>query len=391
MTPLGAMCAAMSQAGLQGSAASVPAGAPHDTDAASLHVLLDTARDGIIRLDSVGRITFINQTAAELLGLTVTEAVDRPIWTYIQFLDSLARADSASQPNVTVGGVTLLDHGQEMCCHEDGTQFPIEYEAAPLRSGSRLCGAVVTFRDISRRRAIQTVKDELIALTSHELRSPLTSIRSALGLLAGGPVGDMSTQARRLVQIAVSNTDRLLRLINDLLDLERIDAGHILLRRVPCSVADLLDQAADAVRMVADAADVSIEVAPTDAYVYVDPDRIVQVLVNLIANAIKFSPPQHGTVWLEVERGHREVVLRVRDQGRGIPAAKLEKIFERFAQVEQSDAREKHGTGLGLAISSSIVKQHGGQIWAESTVGVGTTLCVALPESAFDSPVGVAD
>lgn len=378
----------MSQARLHVDAASDVPGAAHAADAASLHMLLDAARDGIIRLDIFGRISFINRTAAELLGLTVAAAMDRPIGTYIQFLDSLARADAPPQPPLMIGGMRLLDHGEEMCCREDGTQFPIEYDAAPLCSGSRLCGAVLTFRDVSRRHAIQTVKDELVALTSHELRSPLTSIRGTLGLLAGGPVGDMSTQARRLVHIAVSNTDRLLRLVNDLLDLERIDAGQILLHPSPCSMADLMRDAADALRMLAEAAGVAIDVAPTDARVYVDPDRMSQVLVNLLANAIKFSPPDGGTVWLDVERGHREVVLRVRDHGRGIPATKLEKIFERFAQVDQADAREKQGTGLGLAISHAIVKQHGGQIWAESTVGVGTTLCVALPEPAFDPAAG---
>ncbi|GAC1313526.1 MAG: hypothetical protein NVSMB2_01560 [Chloroflexota bacterium] len=380
----------MSQARSQLNAASEAPVSGDRSDALSFQTLLDTARDGIIRLDSVGRITFINRTGAELIGLTSSEAIDRPIWTYIQFLDSLARADSGMQASLTVGGVTLLDHGLEVCCHEDGTQFPIEYEAAPLWSATQLHGAVVTFRDVSRRRATETMKDELIALTSHELRSPLTSIRSALGLLAGGPVGDMSTQARRLVQIAVGNTDRLLRLVNDLLDLERIDAGDILLHRVPCSMFDLMSQAADAMRMVADSAGVALEVLPSDSSAYADPDRILQVLVNLVANAIKFSPPQGGTIWLDVEHADGEIIVRVRDEGRGIPATKLEKIFDRFAQVDESDAREKGGSGLGLAISRSIVKQHGGQIWAESTVGVGTTLCVALPEAAFDSAAGAA-
>src|SRR5262249_35499369 len=130
---------------------------------------------------------------------------------------------------------------------------------------------------------------------------------------------------------------------------------------------------------------------PTRARLDCEPDRIVQVLVNLLANAIKFSPPGGGTVWVDADPDSDagEIVLRVRDQGRGIPGDKLEAIFERFTQMLDMDSREKRGAGLGLAISRSMVEQHGGHIWAESTVGVGTTVCVALP-AAIDLAPGLA-
>lgn len=356
-----------------------PAPVAPRSDPLGLLLLLDTAPDGIIRLDPSGRITFMNRTAADMLGLTPDEAVDRPIWTYVQFLESAAQRDAAAQRGYLVGGVTVLERGQEMCWREDGTRFPIEYEVALVRSAAGADDIALTFRDISRRRTIETAKDELIALTSHELRSPLTSIRSALGLLDSGLAGPASPQARRLIQIALTSTDRLIRLVNELLDIERIDAGQVQLRRIPCAIGDLLQDATDALRLLAEEAGVKIVIAPVQATVLGDADRLLQVLINLLANAIKFSPARGATVWLDVDHVDSEVILRVRDEGRGIPPAKLESIFERFVQVDMSDARDKGGTGLGLAIARSIIKQHGGQIWAESTVGVGTTICIALP------------
>ncbi len=182
-----------------------------------------------------------------------------------------------------------------------------------------------------------------------------------------------------MLEIAVSNSDRLIRLINDMLDLERVESGDTRMQHSMLDAHELMVDAAESVRAMADECGVSIDVAPIDASVTGDPDRLVQVLINLLANAIKFSPTHGGTVWLDAERSGGELVLRVRDEGRGIPTDKLETIFERFAQVDGADSREKGGTGLGLAICRAIVNQHGGQIWAESAPGAGTTLCVALP------------
>jgi PAS domain S-box-containing protein len=352
-----------------------------------LERVLDAAPEGILHLDLHGRVAYSNPSAAQMLGLNVAELLDRPIRSYIQFLGSGQALQGAI---LILAGMTLLPLGQESAWREDGTSFPIEYESAPLLDGGRVSGAVVTFRDITRRKSAERMKDELIALTSHELRSPLTSIRSALGLLASGHVGQLSEKGERMLDIAVSNTDRLIRLVNDILDLERVEAGYSRMQNVPCQVGELMSQAADGIRSMAEQVGVTIEVLPSDARVWGDQDRLLQVLTNLLANAIKFSPPGGGTVWIDAERGAGELVIRVRDEGRGIPSAKLETIFNRFVQVDASDARDKGGTGLGLAISRSIIKQHGGQIWAESTVGIGTTLCVALPCDDLDARLAAA-
>jgi signal transduction histidine kinase len=181
-----------------------------------------------------------------------------------------------------------------------------------------------------------------------------------------------------MLEIAVANTDRLIRLINDFLDLERLQSGNVELQPARCSTVDLVERATDGMRTLAQTAGVELRSEPTRAMLTADPDRIVQVLTNLLSNAVKFSSPGSVVrIWSEA-RGD-DVLFLVQDVGRGIPAHKLEAIFGRFQQLDPSDARQRGGTGLGLAICRSIVEQHGGRIWVESTPGQGSTLKVLLP------------
>ena len=324
-------------------------------------LILQAAPTATVGLDLQGRIVFANPAAARLLGSPADEdLVGLPIQSYVQFL-------------------SLGASGLETCVREDGASFPVEYESAPLLDGCETVGTVVTLRDITQRLATARQKDELISIVSHELRTPLTSIRSALGLMASGHLGEQPARGQRMLDIAVTNMDRLIRLINDMLDLERLNSGEESVAHSLCDAGDLMLLAADSVRRVAEDAGVRLNVTPVSAGLLGDRDRLQQVLINLLANAVKFSPSDGGSVWLDAEASPAEIVFRVRDEGRGIPSNKIETIFERFAQVDASDSREKGGTGLGLAICRAIVTQHGGQIWAESTPGSGTTICVALP------------
>jgi signal transduction histidine kinase len=234
------------------------------------------------------------------------------------------------------------------------------------------------FRDVTARLEIEKMKDEFVSTVSHELRTPLTSIRGALGLLTAGVLNAEPAKARRMLEIAVANTDRLIRLINDILDIERIESGRVKLEKRSCPAASLMVQAMNSVRELADRAGVKLELFPISTNVLADPDRVVQALTNLLGNAIKFSPPS-SAVTLRATPRQGEMLFEVKDQGRGIPADKLRVIFERFQQVDASDGREKGGTGLGLAICRSIVDQHGGRIWAESELGKGSSFYFTLP------------
>lgn len=238
-------------------------------------------------------------------------------------------------------------------------------------------GHLFAFHDVTRERELDRLKDEFVSMVTHEVRTPLTSIRGSLGLLAAGLLGDMPEQGQRMLEIAVQNTDRLMRLINDVLDLERIQSGRVALNRRHTRVADVMTQAGEAMRSMAETSNVTLTVERSGATAYLDPDRILQVLINLLSNAIKFSPPG-GAVRLSSACDGDELQLFVEDQGRGIPQDKLDSIFERFQQVDATDSREKGGSGLGLAICKTIVEQHGGRIWARSTPGHGSTFIVAL-------------
>lgn len=251
--------------------------------------------------------------------------------------------------------------------------------------------------DISERKAIERMKDEFIAVVSHELRTPLTSLHSALKILATGRLGELSAQGQRMLTIADDNTERLVRLVNNVLDLQRIESGVVTMEKQICQASHLMTQATETLQATANQYGITLLLQPGDISLWVDPDYIVQALTNLLSNAIKFSPA-NGTVQLTVgyrQRGDRlpaercaltaaplpptEVLFQVHDQGQGIPLDKLERIFERFQQVDSSDSRKKGGTGLGLTICRKIIEQHGGSIWAESQLGQGSTFSFTLP------------
>jgi signal transduction histidine kinase/CheY-like chemotaxis protein len=239
---------------------------------------------------------------------------------------------------------------------------------------------------LQQRKQLDTLKDEFISTVSHELRTPLTSIHGALGLLSSGKGGHVDEKAGNLLRIANSNTERLVRLINDILDLERMESGRAPLQIRRLELREVVAQSVETMRSMAEKSAVMLEVLPEPAEMQIafdgDPDRIQQVLTNLLSNAIKFSP-RDGMVSVSTASDGENLVLQVVDAGRGVPVDKLETIFDRFGQVEASDARQKGGTGLGLAICRSIVAQHGGTIWAERNdttgKGPGTTVILRLP------------
>lgn len=249
-------------------------------------------------------------------------------------------------------------------------------------------------KELSQRFELDGLKDEFVSTVSHELRTPLTSIRGALGLLSTGVMGEFDPRAQNLVRIALTNTERLIRLINDILDLERMDSGRTPIQVRRCSLTDLINQAIETMNPMADASEVQLNIASSarivlpSIYFDGDPDRILQVLTNLLSNAIKFSPPT-SAVTIEVETPPDALIFRIADQGRGIPEDQLEAIFERFKQVEDSDARPGGGTGLGLAICRSIIHQHGGIIWAQQNPVKGVSICVQLPrqQRTYDHPL----
>lgn len=273
---------------------------------------------------------------------------------------------------------------------EGGQTFYEEARIIPVTQDEVL----VVVRDISDRYRIDRLKDEFISIISHELRTPLTAIRGALGILESGVLHNRPQKTQQMLGMALNNTERLIRLVNDILDLERLASGRIDLNLEFCHIDELIALAVSGVEAIALEAQVTLQVAAAAVTVRAAPDAVVQTLTNLLGNAIKFSEAG-SKIWLAAElvaspRAQADrsappiappawVQVSVKDQGRGIPADRLEIIFERFQQVDVSDSRQRGGTGLGLAICKQIVEQHGGEIWVESQVGQGSTFFFTLP------------
>lgn len=376
--------------------------------------ILESVGDGIFGLDLEGRCTFINPAALQMLGYKQEEVLGRDLHAMIQHTrpDGTHYPPEESPIRNAVRDLDTARVSKDVFWRKNGTNFSVEYVARPQietpferdyeagtsaaeagtaddsrqafspaerKPAGKAVGVVVAFTDTTERRALDRMKDEFISTVSHELRTPLTSLRAALGLITGGSLNTRPEKLRQMLDIATGNTDRLVRLVNDILELERIGSGKAELHSTMCSADDLFRRAAGLQQAEASKAQIRITFNSQGVNVWADPDRVLQTLSNLISNAIKFSSA--GTeIHLRARRiDANEAEIQVRDQGRGIPEDKLESVFERFHQVDASDSRTMGGTGLGLAICRSIVAQHGGRIWASSTLGKGSIFHFTLP------------
>lgn len=354
--------------------------------------ILESVGDGIFGIDLEGKITVINPAAAQMLGYKSQEILGKNLHDLIHHTHADGSPYNVDDSPIrkSLFNLDTVRVSNEVFWRKDGTSFPVEYVARPqidtqssdtsdIPSLKRAVGVVVAFTDTTERRALDRMKDEFISTVSHELRTPLTSLRGALGLLAGGALTTRPEKTQQMLEIAISNTDRLVRLVNDILDLERIGSGKAELHSTMCSAEDLLRRAASLQQSRTPRPNIRIFFSANGVSVWADPDRILQTLSNLISNAIKFSPEGSEIHLTARALDDNEALIEVRDQGRGIPADKLENIFDRFQQGDGSDSRASGGTGLGLAICRSIINQHGGRIWATSTPGQGTTFHFTLP------------
>jgi PAS domain S-box-containing protein len=335
--------------------------------------ILDNMLGSLITIDShTGTITSANRAAVRLFGYSIEELVGQKLSLLVP--DAVGdKREYLRQGRIKALGRITEWEGQR----KNGAVFPFELSmfAFPTPRGMELAGSI---RDISDRRAVEQAKKEFISTVSHELRTPLTSIRGALRLLSSGVMGGVDPEIRRMIDMAERNSNRLLSLINDLLDLERLEGGRMTMQIEEVSLEVILRKSAESVAPVALQEKIEIEVSSTSEIVRADEYRIVQVVVNLLSNAIKFS--QAGSsVLLTAQPAGSDVEVRVTDRGRGIPANVREAIFERFRQVDASDSKAKGGAGLGLAICRAIVEQHGGTIGVDSEEGRGSTFWFRLP------------
>ncbi|HEY6123510.1 MAG TPA: CHASE domain-containing protein, partial [Steroidobacteraceae bacterium] len=350
----------------------------------------------VIAIDEQYRIMIFNRAAEKALGYSAPEVVGkRAIPIFMDPSELLERARSLSAElgeSVPLGPEILtripLRDGLETRAwtfvRKDGTRFPTNVIITPLRDEhGATAGFLGVIEDVSARHEVDRMKSEFTAVVSHELRTPLTSIRGSLGLILGAFSQSLPQKVRDLLEIAQNNSDRLVLLINDILDIEKFSAGQMRFDIQAVSLGDIVRQAVESTDGYARKHDVNVELQPVDPAhrVDVDPDRFVQVLTNLLSNAVKYSPAR-ATVHVTAERRGDTLRVSVRDSGQGIPEAFRKRIFERFSQADSSTTREKGGTGLGLYIARRFVEQMFGRIGFDSEPGKGATFWVELPASA---------
>jgi PAS domain S-box-containing protein len=362
--------------------------------------IVGIADDAIITIDTNQCITLFNQGAEKIFGYMAAEVLGKPLDLLLPSRYSQAHQKYVQEFGKSSSKARRMAERREIYGrNKDGREFPSEASISKLKVGNEILYTVY-LQDISERKQIERMKDEFISVVSHELRTPLTSIHGSLGMISSGLIKPDTEQGKRLLQIATDSTERLVRLINDILDIERIESGKVKMEKQTCNLGDLIDTAIDLMQPLARQGDVTLSVSSISTNIWADPDRIIQTLTNLLSNAIKFSKPG-STVTLTTEVGneetnidnqhisasfHNNLILQIKDNGRGIPTDKLETIFERFQQVDSSDSRKHDGTGLGLAICKSIVQQHGGRIWAESILGEGSSFYFTIPLSIPQHP-----
>jgi PAS domain S-box-containing protein len=347
-------------------------------------LLLDAVGEGIYGLDLEGRVTFSNPAACQILGYGADELLGAHMASLIQPGGQGAMAKDA--------GAAPLDKvcrmQDEQFWRRDGSHYPVEYTRTPLRKDGLVVGTVVVFNDVSERRKVERMKDEFISTVSHELRTPLTSIKGALGLIVGNKLGEVPAPAQRMLQIAYDNSHRLEQLINDLLDINKLQLTDNSFQLHPLSIETLIDNAVASMQGYADKYGVRCVWTPAenqDACVLGVEGRLMQVMANLLSNAIKYSP-EAGQVRIESRVLGKRVRISVSDNGPGVAIEFQGRIFEKFSQADSSDTREKGGTGLGLAITKEIVEKHGGTLNCISTPGEGACFSFELPLNSVTEP-----
>ncbi|MGJ3249213.1 MAG: PAS domain-containing sensor histidine kinase [Elainellaceae cyanobacterium] len=346
-----------------------------------LQAFLDNAPAIISLFDTDGQYLRVNPAFEDVLGVTESQIVGR---SFADFLPESVVTAMKSRIQTLIETRQPLDVEDELIVNGDRRIFQsILFPVVTLGETPTTFWAIAI--DITDRKAVEQMKDEFISIVSHELRTPLTSIHGSLGLLAAGIYDNNPAKAKHMLDIAATDCDRLVRLVNEILTLERLESNHLQMEKSVCDTADLIQQAVNGMQAIAEKASITLATEPISAQIWANPDAILQTLTNLLSNAIKFSPAQ-STVSVAAEIETNMVKFRVSDRGRGIPPDKLTTIFERFQQVDASDSRQQGGTGLGLAICQSFITQHGGKIWAESTVGEGSTFFFTVPIAKTDAP-----
>ena len=343
-----------------------------------LNSVLSHMSDGVVATDRRGKVITINDMALSLLGITKEQAIGKNI------LNLLAIEKDYTLRKILESTEELLIERQDA---KYGDMMIIRVEFSMIRRESGfISGLVAVMHDVTEQEQNERDRREFVSNVSHELRTPLTSMRSYIETLSEGAWQDQE-MAPRFLKITLDETDRMIRMINDLLDLSRMDNGNLKLNLEMVNFNELVNFVLDRFDVIISNGDkkykIIREFTQRPLFVEVDADRMIQVIDNIMNNAIKYSP-DGGKITVRLMETHNNVILSISDQGLGIPKKDLSRIFDRFYRVDKARARKQGGTGLGLAISKEVVKALGGTIWATSIENYGSTFYISLPYEPFE-------
>lgn len=338
--------------------------------------LLETATDAFLLHNFDGEILDVNNQTCRSLGYSREKLLSMSVFDVV--VGSSIEISNELWSSLNEGEAIFVE---DLHRRKDGTTFPVEAGVGLITMGYDSLITVLA-RDVTERKRIDKMKNEFISTVSHELRTPLTSIRGSLGLLIGGAVSDLPEAAKEMLRVASNNTERLLFLINDILDIQKIESDELEMEFEEMDVFPYLQQAVNENMVYAEQYGVRFILHPTDKQLRVsaNKDRLMQVMVNLLSNAAKFSF-ENGQIEISTTLPTPDTVrVSVVDHGQGIPEELYSKLFDKFTQGDSSDTRTKGGTGLGLNISKAIISRHGGEINFKSEINAGTTFYFDLPK-----------
>lgn len=343
-----------------------------------IRALIEGVPVGIVVLNRSLAIEFINETIEEEFGYRLSQLLGK----------QLSKLFMAGQVDEIEPGQSLhRNAGRDLfAVRRDGSQFPVDFTLAEIELDSEI-KYLAMIADASERFAVKRMRQGFVGMVRQELKLPLEKVSTFLTRFQSGALGVPSPKALDNTKSMEQNIDRLLVLLNDLFDIDKLETGRIDIEPAPTELSGILERSANAVSMFAKKYKVQLQIPDYPMEVYADSNRIVQVLVNLLSNAIKFSPPG-SVVSIALRHSPTQVEIAVIDNGRGIPKDKLADVFEAYKQVEAADAKQKGGTGLGLAICKAIIESHHGEIGVESEAGKGCVFYIRLPRFAPAAPFG---
>jgi signal transduction histidine kinase len=341
-------------------------------------MVLDSLTSGVLAVDAEFRVLHMNAWLAQLLGISPEAWIGKPAQEMFSSAETQVPAKRSPLHRPRPRDIERT-HSREVEWSDGQRTLHLREDSGPLLDeAGHSIGRLYAYHDLSWERTIDQMKSEFISIASHELRTPMTSIKGSVDLILGGAAGKVSEEAVELLEIAHSSCDRMIRLINDILDLSKIEAGQIKLKLAPIDLTDPVERSMRSLKSLAaqDRITLTLESPRQLSLVHADKDRIEQVVANLVFNAIKFSPAG-GEVKIVLSADDGWILCAITDQGCGIPEEDLDRIFGRFQQV--GSPKRSGGTGLGLAITHALVTEHKGKIWVESRVGEGSRFIFGLP------------